>query len=277
MSKTGRISRAARLYSVALVLTLVAGPAAAQDGFPGDKTRDQWTNDLVVYLWAVNMDATNTVGSVEVPLEVSFSDLFDKMKFASSLHYEGRKGDWGVLLDFAYINLGEDGITVIEGPGPGEQEITADYRFKIYTAEAAALWSPFDMGSQRFDFLGGVRYTRQDLTLALATPGPGEPPEQGYDENWADPIVGARWSIAWGKYDRWSFRLRSDIGGFGVGSDLALNVVTGFGYRFSRVVYAALGGRYLYTDYKNGTIDTEDYFAFKGDQFGILLGLGFRF
>jgi hypothetical protein len=37
------------------------------------------------------------------------------------------------------------------------------------------------------------------------------------------------------------------------------------------------GGRYLYTDSSNGTIDTDDYFAFKGNQFGMLLGLGFHF
>ncbi len=39
----------------------------------------------------------------------------------------------------------------------------------------------------------------------------------------------------------------------------------------------SLGGRYLYTDSSNGTIDTDDYFAFKGNQFGMLLGLGFHF
>jgi hypothetical protein len=38
-----------------------------------------------------------------------------------------------------------------------------------------------------------------------------------------------------------------------------------------------LVGTFLYTDYSNGTIDTEDYFAFKGDQLGILAGLGFHF
>lgn len=270
--------RIAALGTFAIVCLLaVSAPLFAQEGFPGDKGRDEWKNDFVVYLWAVNMDATNTVGTQQVPLDVSFSDLWDKMKFAASGHYEGRKGNWGVLLDGSYVNLGEDDITVIQGPGPAELEVTADYRFKIYAGEVAALWSPVDLGSQRLDFLGGIRYTRQDLTLALTTPGPGEPDDRGFDESWVDPIVGVRWGIGWGKYDRWLFRLRSDIGGFGVGSDLALNFVANFGYRISRVVYLTLGGRYLYTDYSNGTIDTDDYFATKGDQSGIVLGLGFHF
>jgi hypothetical protein len=264
-------------YLVLALALFAAGPLSAQEGFPDDRTRDQWTNDLIVYLWAANMDATSTVGTTEVPIETKFSDLFGLVKFATSAHYEGRKGNWGVLLDGTYINLGEDGITVIQGPGPGQEEVSADYRYKIWTGEAAVVWSPLDLGSQQLHFLGGIRYTGQDFTLALLTPGPGEPPEQGFDESWVDPIVGARWGIGWGKYDRWFFVLRSDVGGFGVGSDLAFNVVTQFGYRFSRVVYVGLGGKYLYTDYSSGTMGTDDYFAYKGDQFGILLGLGFRF
>jgi hypothetical protein len=38
-----------------------------------------------------------------------------------------------------------------------------------------------------------------------------------------------------------------------------------------------LGFRYLYVDYENGTAGTPDYFAYKADQFGILLGAGFWF
>ena len=121
------------------------------------------------------MDVTTTVGPLQVPLDVTFGDLWDKMKFAASGHYEGSNGTWGFLLDAMYVNLGEDGVTVIESPGPGENELLADYRFKTYLAEGAALWSPFESGSSRFDFLGGVRYVRQDLTLDFTSTGPSEP------------------------------------------------------------------------------------------------------
>ncbi len=262
---------------VPLLLLTLSAPLNAQEGFPGDKGRDQWKNDFVLYLWAANIDATNTVGSVQVPLDVSFGDLWDRMKFAASGHYEGTKGSWGILLDGSYINLGADDITVIQGPGPGQIEVTADYRFKIYAAEGAVLWSPIDLGSQRLDFLGGVRYNRQDLTLAPTTTGPSEPSERGFDESWVDPIVGVRWGIGWGAYDRWMFRARTDVGGFGVGSEIAANLVANFGYRISRLVYVSLGGRYLYTDYESGTAGSDDYWAFDGDQFGLLAGLGFRF
>lgn len=38
-------------------------------------------------------------------------------------------------------------------------------------------------------------------------------------KDWVDPIIGLRW--LWGFSDRWSLKLRGDIGGFGVGSDFA--------------------------------------------------------
>ena len=122
-----------------------------------------------------------------------------------------------------------------------------------------------------------MRYNALDADLALTATGIPGSREGGFDESWVDPIVGVRWGIGWGKYDRWFFMLRSDIGGFGVGSDLAWNLVADFGFRISRVVTVGLGGRYLYTDYSSGTIDTDGYFAFKGNEFGLLAGLGFRF
>lgn len=275
--RTTRVARrwTARATLTTLLLLAIAGPAAAQEGFPGEKTRDRWRNDVVLYLWAVNIDADMTLGSTRAPVDVTFGDLFGKLKFAASIHYEGHKRNWGLMLDGSYVNLGEDGITVFQGPD--ELTVTADYRLKLYAGEAALTWFPVDLGSQRLNFLGGVRYNALDADLALTATGIPGSREGGFDESWVDPIVGVRWGIGWGKYDRWFFMLRSDIGGFGVGSDLAWNLVADFGFRISRVVTVGLGGRYLYTDYSSGTIDTDGYFAFKGNEFGLLAGLGVRF
>lgn len=269
--------RASSISGASVLALVTASPAAAQEGFPGDKTRDQWRSDFVVYLWAVNQDADLTVGRRKVPLDASFGDLWDILKFAASGHYEGRTGSWGLMLDGSYTNLGEDGITVIEDPEGARDLLTADYRFKIYRGEAAAMWSPLDLGSQRLAFLGGVRFTRQDLTLLFESPLAPDLPEGGFDESWVDPILGVRWGIGFGQYNRWLFWVRTDLGGFGISSDLAFNATANLGFRISRVVYLSLGGRYLYSDYESGTIDSDDYFALKGDEVGLLLGLGFRF
>jgi len=254
-----------------------AGPAVAQEGFPGDKGRDEWRNDLVVYLWAVNQDVDLTVGNLQVPLDASFGDLWDIMRFAASAHYEGRKGDWGVMLDGSYTHLGEDGVTAIEDPGGAEDLLTLTYSWKVYRGDALAIWSPFELRSQRLDILGGLRVTSQTTSLTFTSPLPPGSVEGGFDETWVDPILGARWGIGWGRYRRWMAWARADVGGFGIGSDLAFNGEANLGFRVSRLVYLVLGGRFLHTDYKSGDSGTEDYFAYEGDEFGLVAGLGFRF
>ena len=70
--------RLAMILGLLLVLAGVS-PALAQEGFPGDKGRDEWRNDLVVYMWAVNQDAeyhesgragSSTSGLRSVPVAV---------------------------------------------------------------------------------------------------------------------------------------------------------------------------------------------------------------
>jgi hypothetical protein len=260
---------------------LLAAPpgAAAQEDFPGDKTRDEWRNSLVVYLWAVNQDVDLTVGPVQVPLDASFGDLWDIMRFAASAHYEGRKGDWGLLLDGSYVHLGEDGVTVIADPAGEADLLTANYSWKVFRGDALAIWSPLELGSQRLDFLGGIRITSQKTSLNLTGPIslPPELARRGFDEVWVDPIVGVRYGIGWGRYDRWMAWARGDAGGFGIGSDLALNGEIGLAYRISRLVFIAVGGRWLHSDYESGSNGTEGYFAYEGDETGLYLGIGFRF
>ena len=73
-TRTTRVARrrTARATLTTLLLLAIAGPVAAQEGFPGEKTRDRWRNDVVLYLWAVNIDADLTLGSTRAPVDVTF-------------------------------------------------------------------------------------------------------------------------------------------------------------------------------------------------------------
>lgn len=75
----------------------------------------------------------------------------------------------------------------------------------------------------------------------------------------------------WDINDKWFLAGRSDIGGFGVGSDLTWSVQGTVGYRFTGNVSAELGYRYLDTDYKDGT------FTYDMAEHGIFTGLNITF
>jgi hypothetical protein len=50
------------------------------------------------------------------------------------------------------------------------------------------------------------------------------------DVGWVDPIIGVM--TAWDLYPRWNLMLSGDVGGFGVGTDLAWSATLLAGYRF---------------------------------------------
>lgn len=69
-------------------------------------------------------------------------------------------------------------------------------------------------------------------------------------EEWVDPIVGCR--AQWNINPKWYLAGKTDIGGFGVGSDLVWTVQGTVGYNFTDKVSADLGYRYMHTDYTDG-------------------------
>jgi hypothetical protein len=89
------------------------------------------------------------------------------------------------------------------------------------------------------------------------------------DKDWMDPVIGVR--AQWNINDKWFLAGKSDIGGFGVGSDLTWTMQGTFGYNFTEKVSAELGYRYLDTDYQDGA------FTYDLAEAGFYTGLNIRF
>ncbi len=87
--------------------------------------------------------------------------------------------------------------------------------------------------------------------------------------DWIDPIIGLR--------TRYNFTAscyavgRADVGGFGVGSDLAWQAYAGVGYQFNPKVTLELGYRYLQMDYTSGG------FTYDTATAGVFTALAIRF
>lgn len=95
------------------------------------------------------------------------------------------------------------------------------------------------------------------------------PTSASADKSWVDPIIGVRGQ--WNINDKWFLAGQSDIGGFGVGSDITWTLQGTLGYNFTNNVSAELGYRYLKTDYEDGA------FTYDIAEAGIYTGLNIRF
>lgn len=88
-------------------------------------------------------------------------------------------------------------------------------------------------------------------------------------KSWVDPFVGfrARYNFT----EKIYAMTRADIGGFGVGSDLAWQAYGALGWQFNRHWSTELGYRYLAEDYKSGG------FVFDAALAGAYLGITYKF
>ncbi len=70
---------------VALSMILfICSPGLAQE------TDKDWTFDLApLYLWGISIDGKQTVKGQEADLDVSFSDIFNNLNGAFTIHFEG--------------------------------------------------------------------------------------------------------------------------------------------------------------------------------------------
>ena len=88
-------------------------------------------------------------------------------------------------------------------------------------------------------------------------------------EDWVDPIIGCR--AQWNINEKYYLAGKTDIGGFGVGSDFVWTLQATVGYNFTEKVSADLGYRYMHTDYTNGG------FTYDVATAGIYTSLNIRF
>ena len=94
-------------------------------------------------------------------------------------------------------------------------------------------------------------------------------------DDWVDPFVGL---LYYGPInDKWSLLVRGDIGGFGVGSDLARRFNVGVTYKITRNWEAAFMYKILDMDYENHSETSLDYYKWDGTESGLLLGVGYHF
>ncbi len=250
-------SRSVFVLLVAVGVIVAGLPVAAQN-VSAEPDPGGWKYTVAPYLWAAGMDGTITINRIEADVDVPFSDILNDLDFAGMLHFDMQSDRWVVSSDLIYVDLGADADvlfgTVSASVTQTLFEVAGGYRVhSVATVLVGARWVDLDSGLR---YAGLVVDDRVDES-----------------RSWIDPFVGVHLAVPLAK--RWRLGIHGDIGGFGVGSDLAWQAHADVGFKASNVVSIILGYRAIDMDYEHTSGD--DLFRYDMLISGPQLGVAFHF
>jgi outer membrane protein W len=250
----------ARLSMRAAMAATVAAICAA-----GGAQAQEWQNSITFYgviPW-VDTEVTGTGGN-SVESLAKPDDIIGALDFTYMMAGEHRYGNVSFLHDVMYSNLGESGT--LGGPFAGSASVDVE----MLIATAALGYVLHEDDHTMLQGYGGIRYVSIETGVSAAGGGPvGVGFDASVDKDWVDPIVGLRGRVKLN--DKVSMGGFANVGGFGAGSELSVDLFGGFEYAINARFGANFGFRYTYIDYEG------DRAELKLQQYGPVLGLTVRF
>ena len=214
-----RISLCTAVASAILVATALPARAASS-----------WTHQFTPYFIGAGMNGRVGMAGVSADVDQSFGDVLENLEFGFMGAYRMQKAEWSLGADVIYIGLGTSGER-------GRAELDAD-QWMVEVNGGYAV-RPF------FTLIAGARYNSLSTRLFF----PASENELKSTEDWVDPLVGGRLSLRLGQ--EWIAHVRGDVGGFGIGSDFAWQVMPAVEWMPSERLSALLGYRVIGIDYEN--------------------------
>jgi hypothetical protein len=212
---------------VALLIT--ATPAAARQA-----PTDAW--EVVVAPYLMGSGITGTVGALgqEANIDASASEVFSHLEVGFMGMVRALKGNWGFGADAIFAGLG---ATVDQPPADidSNETLLGFYGLRRLGPHVLATF--------------GLRVNGVDNGISFKTP-----PLRAVsaDQWWVDPVVGVHLRSSAAR--RVQARVYTEIGGFGVGSDVAWQVFPTVGIKVSERGSLELGYRWLGTDYETSEL-----------------------
>ncbi len=239
-------------HSNVLLATAFVAVSPAQAG--------EWKRELAPYIWGAALEGQSGIGPVTADVDLSFSDVVDNLETGFQGVYRATKDEWSVSADLVYMGLGATG----NGP---EGYVRADVDMDQIAFELAGGYEVME----RLVVFGALRYN--DISMEIDTSGPLGTRSASRDENWIDPVLGAHYTIPFA--EQWSFTLRGDVGGFGVGSDFAWQAAGSLRWQANERLGVVAGYRYFDMDYETGS--GADRFKYDMVASGPGMGVVFSF
>ena len=251
-----------------LALLAVVAPAAAQSTDAAG-TGDHWLIRIAPYLWATSLDGNATVAGIKSDVDVPFSDILKDLSLAGMLLVDVQKDRFGVAVNGVFARVSPDnevgGVKIKTTSDTVQLGVAPYYRVVDWAYRTSPSGKPLRLTVEPE---AGFRFTYLRAELDVRHGGP----SVDESESWVEPLIGSRFGIDLS--DNWNLTAEGNVGGFGVGSDLAWNVQGFVGYKtslFGVPTTLAAGYRALHQDY--------DHNNFKWDvtMHGPALGAVLRF
>lgn len=232
----------------------------------------EWTFAVAPYFWGAGLDGNvGLFGHEPVDVDLSFSDIFDGLRFGGMMVGEAHNGTWGVLGDLIYVStVSNQSITRSVDGVPA----TLSARVATQSFAGTVMGEYRALANERatLDLMAGARIwsVDNDISVTLSAGGPELASLSGSDgATWVDPMLGAKLRLDTGS--PWYFTAWGMIGGFGAGSDIAWDLLGGVGYQWNEHLATVGGYRALGVDY------AEDGFVYDVVQHGPFIGVAYRF
>ena len=258
-----RTAAVAALIAFCAVSTLEAQTANE------DKTKN---NTINIYLWGAGISGDLNFPTGGDSVGISLEQLLENLEMAAMVAYKRDIGDWSVLLDVIYLDVGgsKDNSVSLPGDHGGSIDGNADLDLKSWVAGLYGGYTFARTEASEHQFIAGVRYLSMSSDLSLSVTGPQGSPLAGRSLSAAsdlwDGVIGFQ-----GQFDlggRWRLPYHLDIGTGS--SQITYQALAGAAFEFGWGDLS-LTYRYLYYDEGNdGAIRelTVD---------GPMLAVGFRF
>jgi hypothetical protein len=228
-------------------------PSKVPDAYAEPPEEEGWEFVVAPYFISSTMSGTVGVADQSAEVDASPSDVFNHLQFGMMVYFEAHNPIWAFTLDGIYMDLGQS-ATIPQGT------VDAGVKQGMVMAAAYRRITPWAEG------MVGVQLN----ALGASLDGPGV--DQSRDQTWVDPVIGGRLGSDMG---RWNLSVQGDVGGFGVGSTFAWQLVPTGTWRATRNLDVILAYRIIGLDYTTGSGATE--FRYDMTTYGPQLGFGFRF
>ncbi len=248
--------KSTRNLAAALAVVCLPGAAFAQS----EPQASDWHSKITLYGWLPSIGGTQS-GPNEVPkINLDAEGVFDALNGAFFGSADFRKGDFGVVVDYAYADLSSDGTTE-------RFKLPAEVSTELSMATLAATWRFHEDDRAWIEALGGMRgfdvNVGGELTLF------GRDINASASSQWVEALIGLRGSVA--LTDRLHLTGIADISS-GEGTESPTWELIGtIGYDFNDTVSGVLGYRYLSID------NASDDLKLDLDLYGPMVGLSFNF